>query len=268
MAGKHFRLKNPPLIHVLIQVVVDPYLKIGTRIPDLQEALRPLGFVDFQEAAQQHLNFDVTSGEVQVGLSKHWYFLSKDRSTRLSVGQNSVVLQRTTHTHFEDLKELLVKSIRETSQVWPEGHQVRHRLGLRYVNLLIPKDESVHPARFVAPGFQGIEGVSGSKAGGARKVECFAEFDRGQVAVRYSDVPGQPPLPPGIEPIGMMQKLPLPNKRFALLDIDRYEEKKRDYSLGELEADLTQFNKDAEQTLLASCTKEALEDEWGIEYLD
>ena len=263
MAVKTPQLNNAPVIHVLIQVVVDDYLKIGTRIPDLQESLRHLGFFEFEQLMSQHYNLNPETGELSVNLANLWRFFSIDRSTRLSVNQNSIILEQANHTHFGGLKEELLRILQETGKIWPEGHKNRRRLGLRYVNLLKPTQQHPEPVDFLSGGFRGVSLTGKTMKKNFRKVESFIEFAYGLVAIRYADIPGQPIFPVGIDPTGMRHKIPKLDNSFGLLDIDCFNQIEKQYNLEELSIELEQFHEHVHSAFLSSCTESALK-EWRL----
>ncbi|MBI5154706.1 TIGR04255 family protein [Candidatus Poribacteria bacterium] len=260
MPTKPLRLDNPPLVHVLAQVVSDPFLNISKCIAEMQEGLRLLGFVDIKLTQQPNVMIDPVEGQVSFGSISQWHFFTKDKRSSLVVSQNGFALQTNRYDHFAPFGELFASTASKLHLALPGGYKVRKRLGLRYANLILPEDRSVPPHVFVQPGLRGMTSNAVDSATASRRVETyFTKPDHGILAVRYMELPNQPLLPPGLEAFGMaLPRVTWAGQRFGLLDLDRYSEQDVDFDLDDLLADLTTFNADIEVAFVEAVTEDAV----------
>lgn len=262
---RRFRLKRPPLIHVLVHARVNPVLNLEKYIPELQDSLRKIRFVNYQRQETQSITVNPTTDQVSLDTTPNWVFLTNDRRHSIMTSIGHIIIQTNDYNGFAPFLKGVLEVLELVDQK-VEGFARRARLGLRYINLIEPHATNGF-AEMVGPGLLGLD-LGEDEAGNtqrSRRNETVFVRDRGFLTVRYSDLLKQPMLPVGINPHGMVLPRPAWNKsRFGLLDIDRYHEADEPFDLGGIARDLDQFNKDADKAFIGSVTPDALR-HWGKE---
>lgn len=260
MGATGFRLRKSPLVYVLAQIVVNPVANLQKYIDDIQDRLRKAGFIDFKQINAQSLTIEAESNRISLGQKSVWTFMTRDRRTAVIASPDSIVVQTSSYEHFAAFCEKVIQVLSAAHDAIVGGYAVRRRLGLRYVNLIPAEPQGPTVSDLLKPG---LLGMSFNKAGvgeAFRRVDTtFPMMGKGLLSVRFSDVPGQPPLPLGIEPFGMeiFRGAPVEG-RFGLLDIDRYHDGEVDFDLESIRSDLACFNADAEDAFRQAVTDAAL----------
>ena len=133
-------LAAQPLVLVLCQVRFSPVRRMERYIPAIQEEFRRSGFPIERAGKVRQVTFGPGgSAPVQVVEQQRWEYRTKDETWSILVMQDSVVLQTTAYSRFEDFAEKLALAVRT---VLSESEQDRlglvHRVGLRYVDVVRP----------------------------------------------------------------------------------------------------------------------------------
>jgi uncharacterized protein (TIGR04255 family) len=154
---RYVPLSKQPLVLVLGQVRVSPVRQMADYIPAIQEEFRRHGFPLERAGKVQQLIFGPGGGvPVQVVEQERWEYRNKDESWSVLVMQDSVVLQTTAYERFEDFANKLIHAVR-TVLAKTEHDQlgVVQRVGLRYVNILQPR-EGEDFRFYLRPGFHSV----------------------------------------------------------------------------------------------------------------
>lgn len=139
---RHVPFSNKPLILALGQVRFSPVRQIAKYIPAIQEEFRRNGFPVEKAGKIQQFTFGSKDRvPLRVDEVERWEYLTKNEGWSILVMQDNLVLQTTAYTKFEEFAEKLsfavgtVFRITETEQLG-----VVHRVGLRYVNAIQPRE--------------------------------------------------------------------------------------------------------------------------------
>ena len=152
--GKIEKLSKQPLALVLIQIRFSPFMNMKDYIPQIQEKLLPLGFVNCRENPSQEVRI-TPNGPVATD-SKQWVFTSFD-------GYQSVILdskQLTYQTSDYDVFETYYSKYQQICDVLTstapnfETSVLVERLGLRYVDRIIPIDKTDSIDSYISDGFK------------------------------------------------------------------------------------------------------------------
>jgi uncharacterized protein (TIGR04255 family) len=147
-------LSKQPLVLVLCQVRFSPVRQIAQYIPAIQEDFRRNGYPLERAGKVQQLL--ITSAGPQMAEQERWEYRTKDEARRISVAQDSVTLQTTSYTRFEQFAEQL-RFVLDTVLTKTEHNTlgVIQRIGLRYVDLIRPAAGQDY-RYFLKPGFHGV----------------------------------------------------------------------------------------------------------------
>ena len=133
-------LAAQPLVLVLCQVQLSTVRQMERYIPSIQEVFRRNGF-PIERAGKVHQVTFGLGGDAPVQLveQQRWEYRTKDETWSILVMQDSVVLQTTAYTRFEDFAKrlrLAVQTVLSESEQDQLG--VVHRVGLRYIDVVRP----------------------------------------------------------------------------------------------------------------------------------
>jgi uncharacterized protein (TIGR04255 family) len=147
-------LSKQPLVLVLCQVRFSPVRQMGQYIPAIQEDFRRNGYPLEKAGRVQELR--ITPAGPQVEDQERWEYRTKDETRTIFVAPNSVTLETTTYTRFEEFAEQL-RFVLDTVLAKTDHNTlgVVQRIGLRYVDLIRPGAGQDYRL-FLKPGFHGV----------------------------------------------------------------------------------------------------------------
>lgn len=147
-------LSKQPLVLVLCQVRFSIVREMARYIPAIQEEFRRNGYPLENAGRIQHLL--MTPAGPQMAEQERWEYRTKDESRSVLVVQDSVTLQATSYTRFEEFAEQL-RFVLDTVLTKTESNTlgVIQRIGLRYVDLIRPDAGRTYRS-FLKPGFHGL----------------------------------------------------------------------------------------------------------------
>jgi len=141
---------------VLGQVRFSPVREIGTSkfLPPIQEAFRQSGFPIERSGKVRQLRVSPTG--VEVLEADRWEYRSKDEKWSITLLQDSVALQTTAYSRFEEFAERLATAVGTVlSKTGQDELGIVERVGLRYVDLVQPgAGESYRD--YLKPGLHGV----------------------------------------------------------------------------------------------------------------
>ena len=150
-------LSAQPLVLVLCQVRLSPVRQMEQYIPAIQEAFRRRGF-PIERAGKVHQVTFGPSGSTPVQLTEQhrWEYRNKDETWSILLTQDTVILQTTAYTRFEDFVEQLQMAVHTVlAESEHDELGVVHRVGLRYIDVVRPSGGK--DFRFyLRPGLHGV----------------------------------------------------------------------------------------------------------------
>ena len=150
-------LSAQPLVLVLCQVRLSPVPQMERYIPAIQEVFRRRGFPIERAGKVHQVTFRPSSSTpVQLTEQHRWDYRNKDETWSILLTQDTVILQTTAYTQFEEFVERLQLAVR-TVLAESEHDQlgVVHRVGLRYIDVVRPSGGK--DFRFyLRPGLHGV----------------------------------------------------------------------------------------------------------------
>ena len=150
-------LSAQPLVLVLCQVRFSPVRQVEQYIPAIQEVFRRNGFPIERAGKVQQVTFGPGDGApVQVSEQQRWEYRNREETWSIIVMQDSVILQTTAYTRFEEFAEklkLCVHSVLAESE--QDRFGVVQRVGLRYVDVVRPQAGKGYRF-YLRPGLHGL----------------------------------------------------------------------------------------------------------------
>ena len=150
-------LSAQPLVLVLCQIRFSPVRQMEQYIPAIQEVFRRNGFPIERAGKVQQVTFGPGDGApVQVVEQQRWEYRNREETWSIIVMQDSVILQTTAYTRFEEFAERLKLCV---YTVLAESEQDRfgivQRVGLRYVDVVRPQSGKGYRF-YLRPGLHGL----------------------------------------------------------------------------------------------------------------
>lgn len=225
-------LSAQPLVLVLCQVRYSPVRVIERHVPAIQEQFRRQGFPIERAGKVQQVTF-AAGGDVpvQVDEQQRWEYRTKEETTSILVMQDSVILQTTDYTRFEEFAERLRFALDTVLTATDHGSLgVVHRVGLRYIDVVRPRPTADHRF-YLRPGLHGVADDVFQRETHRLHVESRGRTAVGEqrldgtMVVRISQHEQGLPLPPDL--VATAPKLPKTEQapeRVTLIDMDHYVE--------------------------------------------
>ena len=217
VCGVAMSLAWNPIVFALGQVVISAVLNMESCIPEIQELLRKTGYPRFERLELQALRLEAGSTP-RMHSETRWLFINRDRTGLVSINPNSIVLERSEYTSFDDFANELADVLGHVQEVIDV--ELIDRLGFRRVNLL-EEHSNLPVAEALSPGLLGIN-AEAFTTGSEHKYEFLANTGEGRLIVRTSY-----PAPEGALPVDLSSgqlniRKPTEAASAATVDIDHF----------------------------------------------
>lgn len=152
--GKIEKLSKQPLALVLIQIRFSSFMNMKDYVPKIQEKLLPLGFVYCTE--NPSLEVKITPNGPVSSESKQWVFTSFDGYENVILDSKQLTYQTTDYDVFEKYyaKYQQICDVIVSSATTFKTSVLIQRLGLRYVDRIIPIDDNDSIDSYINDGFK------------------------------------------------------------------------------------------------------------------
>lgn len=224
--GKIEKLSKQPLALVLIQIRFSPFMNMKDYIPQIQEKLLSLGFVNCRE--NPSLELRITPNGPIASESKQWVFSSFDGYESVLLDSKQLTYQTADYDVFEKYyaKYQQICDVLVSSASTFETSVLIQRLGLRYVDRIIPLNDNDSIDSYINDGFRVNQA---SVFGSANKICTISQagevsiFDdkKGVIVFRITQGEKGLFLPPDLMPNPpKMKKKITPDQIIGIIDID------------------------------------------------
>jgi uncharacterized protein (TIGR04255 family) len=136
MARIDGRLDNAPVVYVLCQIRFSPVEKMADYIPAVQEALRA-EYPIFEREQIGGVSLGPNGQPTFVQNESRWRFETRDQQTGYMLSTNQLITHTTAYIDSEDFRSRIVSGFRTVHEL--AKLSFIQRLGLRYIDLIIPK---------------------------------------------------------------------------------------------------------------------------------
>ena len=161
--SKNRKMQNAPVYYVVAQARHNPVLQLDVYLPEIQDRMRKAGYPDHQanSTLAVELNFNVSDGQpdakrlVPKMVARH-LFLSADRSRGFILEQGGLSLQTTEYDTFEPFLEQFMVGFSIIHDVIKLDYT--ERIGIRYLDAVVPADGMNDLSRYLIPGVLGLAG--------------------------------------------------------------------------------------------------------------
>lgn len=253
-------LPHSPLVFTLGIVQFDPVLAIEKYIPEIQEALRKNGFPKLRERRIQRQLLKVGSDEsqrIEIKAVKQWEFHDIENQTSILVDQETLGVQTTHYSTYEEFKKLLELGLKTVGELMSVSGILR--CGLRYIDA-IDQPEQGGMSAWVKDELLGLKKLDGFERLNNHSSTQLESTDGSKLVVKATFARQGIVLPPDLLPCDLSFKhKPFREKPFLLLDLDHYSEKEFAYKLEAALKELENLHGGLDEAFRSSVTPNALE---------
>lgn len=260
----HYKLHDDPLSLVLCQIRFSKVRRMPEFIPQIHDLLRKEGFPEDVSATVQQVV--ITPGnQPEIIVRKQDEFRSKDNRWSLNISEDMLVLVTTAYDRFEGFANRLKRGLEIVDQVAEIHHGSINRIGLRYVDVIAPRQGETF-RNYLQDSLHGPRSSVFTDPKQWLHLESVGRTDIGTMIVRITQNDQGIVLPPDIMHKPMSHKMKIdPGNVITLVDTDHFVEGSWDY---DLESIMNTTN-DLHEAINAAwfsdlVTQEALEI-WGAE---
>ncbi len=202
------KMKNAPVYFTIAQVRHNPVLRLGSYAPDIQDRMRMTGYPDFKKGVSMAFTLAPQLGDEPqpqapvVEQVERLMFFSTDSTRGFIVEQNALSFHTTEYETFEILVAEFMQGLAIVHDCVTLAHS--ERIGLRYLDAVVPPSGEAGLADYLAPG---VLGLSGRLPGDVRVSHSVAETHilTAECAVLARTIIQSGPLgfPMDLQPIGV-----------------------------------------------------------------
>lgn len=161
--GKSQKMRNAPVYYVLAQARYNPVLRLDAYIAEIQDRMRKAGYPDHQPSTTIAIEFNLGPGDGQPDsrrlvpkpVERH-LFLSADRTRGFIFEQAALAFQTTEYDTFDPFLDAFMTGFGVVHEVL--GLDYTERIGIRYLDAVVPAGGSNDLARYLTPGVLGLVG--------------------------------------------------------------------------------------------------------------
>ena len=229
-------------------------------LPDIQEQLRNSGLPKFR-AVQTETETRLFGGEkpLRVTTATHWEFGAKDNRTVATLGTDSISLLTTAYHTIGEFAEGLTKlleTVRTAANV-----TLRERIGLRYVNVIVPSSGKALSDYIVDKVLGFLLGDLGVKTASSVAVTA-GNSSLGTFVMRSIRRPRGSVLPPDLASLKLETNKPLTmDQEFCCLDFDHFNEGTKDFDVAQTMKEFEELHELIERAFNEAVKPAAME-EW------
>jgi uncharacterized protein (TIGR04255 family) len=257
------RLPRSPLIYVVAQVNISAVVAIERYIPEIQEKLRKNGFPGFISAQIPELIFETPGAKPVMNALSRFEFQDKEERTGIVLSSKSIAVHTNQYNTFDQFHKIIaiaLETIHAEAQI-----QLRERIGLRYVDLIVLEAEE-KLSDYLAPRLLGYEATSVGVNEASFDFKFEGTTPYGVIVARHCPPMINNMFPPDLMGVALnynYRERPLPGKAF-LLDFDHATVQKRDFVVDEILESLETLHDGLDILFRNTVTQYAL-DQWGRE---
>lgn len=154
------KMKNAPVYFTIAQVRHNPVLRLGSYAPDIQDRMRKAGYPDFKKGIAMAFTLAPHLGDAPqpqppvVEQVERLMFFSTDSTRGFIVEQNALSFHTTEYETFESLADEFMRGLAIVHECVTLAHS--ERIGLRYLDAVVPPGGETGLAEYLAPGVLGL----------------------------------------------------------------------------------------------------------------
>jgi uncharacterized protein (TIGR04255 family) len=258
-------MTHAPVYFALAQVRFNPVLAMDRYLVDFQDWMRKQGFPEFQSRSQATFNLSLMATPQEAspvpptGRQNRHYFTDMNGTTGFILDSNSLAIQTTEYTDFEDFSAKFLAALAMTHEKVALSYF--ERVGSRYLDLVRPVPGE-HVSSYLRESFLGMVG----KATGDLEYSFSETRHKKDSTVLLTRVVVQPmidapaPFPPDLTPVTLKiaDKFINVGGLNATIDTDCWYEQRTPFSIEAVSTKLAAIKKEIAVSFKSTVTPHAL----------
>ena len=255
------QMENAPLIYVLAQVKFSKIPRMDKKWEDFHEEV----FKSLPRSETERIEqFSVQDGQPSIGDSiQRWHLTDKEERTGVILEAGMILFHTTKYSTSSNFFATISNILSSFDSVIPTEGLMVSRLGLRYIDLLLPEDQlSVDEqvtVPFQKPIFDSIGTVNRTD-----QAAVYGTAIGGTLVVRHRQSSTTNLLPPDLFPNKLktaprLEIVPPESEMVGILDYDHYVEREYEFDVQKISDMLVELHVSTSAAFKATITPEALE---------
>lgn len=157
------KMKHAPVYFTIAQVRHNPVLRLGSYVPDIQERMRKAGYPDHRPGQTLVINLTPAPAGGDAGIARpvpeaveRHAFLSMDATRGFIVEQSALSFQTTEYDTFQTFAEQFFIGLGIVHDSLSLAYS--ERIGIRYLDAVVPAGGEPELKKYLAPGVLGLAG--------------------------------------------------------------------------------------------------------------
>ncbi len=269
--GKSRKMRNAPVYYVLVQARHNPVLRLDAYIAEIQDRMRKAGYPDHRPSTTIAIEFTFGAGDgrpdsgrpIPKPVERH-LFLSADRTRGFIFEQGALSFQTTEYDAFDPFLDEFMTGFGIIHEVIKLDYT--ERIGIRYLDAVVPAGASGDLRRYLTPGVLGLAGrLPQGVLVGLSLSETHIPLPDVEANVLSRTIVRSGPLgfPADLEPQGLtvLERFQKIQGLHAIVDTDASQMKRLSIDLGALRGRLEMLHAKIRMAFDATVTSQALA-EW------
>lgn len=156
------KMKNAPVYFTIAQVRHNPVTRLAAYADEIQDRMRKAGYPDFKKGVAMAFSIMAQIGDEQTAQQPviekvdRLMFFSSDNTRGFIVEQNAISFHTTEYETFEMFSDEFIKGVEIVHECVTLAHS--ERIGLRYLDAVVPPNGEDGLPDYLAPGVLGLGG--------------------------------------------------------------------------------------------------------------
>ncbi|CAN7599558.1 TIGR04255 family protein [Pseudoduganella sp. LjRoot289] len=257
-------MRQAPVYFVIAQVRHNSVLMLDSYIPEIQDRMRLAGYPDHRPGKSLIVNLTGPNGEAGAHRQTERHsFLDRDCSHGFIVEHDGLSFQTTDYDTFETFSSAFFSGLEIVHSILSLDYS--DRLGMRYLDAVVPNESEPDLKRYLTPGVLGLHGrLPGNAPIALSLSETHVPMDGAYLLSRTIVRNGQLGFPGDLEPQGWI----VPDRfreidgLHAIIDTDASQAGREDFNVEQLRLRLEALHSKVHLAFQASVTDVAL-NAWG-----
>lgn len=145
-SDKYYKLSNQPLIFVLAEFRFTEIMSMANYVSNIQETLRH-SYPFLEEQHSQEVN--ITNEGLEINQSPQWALIGKNKLNAIVLDSKRLIFVTSDYQRFEDFQAKCKEVLKVLIEL--ANPTLLTRVGLRYADLIVSKNESIDVIDYVQP---------------------------------------------------------------------------------------------------------------------
>jgi uncharacterized protein (TIGR04255 family) len=257
------KMKNAPVYFTVTQVRFNAVLNLENYLPAIQDRMRAEHFTDYKREVLQRFALPIGGGDAEQIAAPNmlpqtrYTFGNTDGTSGFILDNNSLSFQTTDYDTFEAFSKNILNGL----SILHEALKLdfTERVGLRYLDAVLPKTEKESLSDYLAPEVLGLsQKLNGQLAHSVSETVSFSSVSQlvSRVIIQNGRVGLPPELTAGAPKVN--SRFTQPEGPHAILDTDAFYEQREGFDLSRLETSLSALHDEILKSFKVTVTPHAI----------